>query len=132
MEAKRKDIRMLGRIRFWEIYVKVNPVRRDVPFHQIQLLDSVVQILDNNIYPIVRLDERVNVRLLQGHELIQQSCLDLFGTPCAGQANSQTKSATATFPKYVLGRPLEPVQHLLHTGKSGPDGLIFVIAPPSP
>ena len=63
MEAKRKDIRMLGRIRFREIYVKVNPVRRDVPFHQIQLLDSVVQILDNNIYPIVRLDERVNVRL---------------------------------------------------------------------
>lgn len=43
--------------------VEVNPVRRNMPFHQIQFLDSVIQIFDNDIYPIVRLDERVDVRL---------------------------------------------------------------------
>jgi hypothetical protein len=53
----------VGRSSFENTDVKVDPVRRDVPFHQIQLLDSVVQILDDNVYPIVRLDERVNVRL---------------------------------------------------------------------
>lgn len=40
-----------------ETDIEMDPVGRDVSFHQIQLLDSIVQILDDNVYPIVRLDE---------------------------------------------------------------------------
>ena len=41
----------------------MNTVRRYVSFHQIQLIDGFIQVFDDNVYPIVRLDERVNVRL---------------------------------------------------------------------
>ena len=64
-EKKRKQgvLSQFSLSSFEKTNVKMDSVGRDMPFHQIQFLDSIVQILDDNVYPIVRFNERVNVRL---------------------------------------------------------------------